>query len=110
MAARATHIGLCMANRTEPPTPRLKPGTTKQANALSAEEFAVQFQSSWKPLWCIATAVVADRTLADDVLQEAAMVALGKLEQFDPRSNFTAWMGQIVRFVGLNHARRRTRS
>ena len=37
------------------------------------------------------------------------MVALGKLEQFDPASNFVAWMGQIVRFVGLNHARRRNR-
>lgn len=35
------------------------------------------------------------------------MIALGKLDQFDPESNFLAWMARIVRFVGLNHGRRR---
>ena len=35
------------------------------------------------------------------------MIALGKLEQFDPASNFLAWMARIVRFVALNHGRRR---
>ena len=38
------------------------------------------------------------------------MIALGKLDQFDPATNFTAWMGRIVRFVALNQARRRKRS
>jgi RNA polymerase sigma-70 factor (ECF subfamily) len=60
-------------------------------------------------LWCIAAAIVVDRALADDVLQEAAMIALGKLSQFDARTSFTAWMAQIVRFVALNHARSRQR-
>lgn len=35
------------------------------------------------------------------------MIALGKLEQFDPQTNFLAWMARIVRFVALNHGRRR---
>ena len=35
------------------------------------------------------------------------MIALGKLEQFEPDSNFLAWMARIVRFVALNHGRRR---
>lgn len=35
------------------------------------------------------------------------MIALGKLDQFEPDSNFLAWMARIVRFVGLNHGRRR---
>lgn len=35
------------------------------------------------------------------------MIALGKLDQFDPGSNFTAWMARIVRFVALNHGRKR---
>src|SRR5262245_24300868 len=77
---------------------------------LTPAAFAAQFQGSWRALWCIAAAVVGDRAQADDVLQEAALVALGKLGQFDPASNFTAWMGQIVRFVALNQARKRTRS
>lgn len=36
------------------------------------------------------------------------MIALEKLDQFDPRTNFGAWMGRIVRFVALNHGRRRS--
>jgi RNA polymerase sigma-70 factor (ECF subfamily) len=60
-------------------------------------------------LWCIAAAIVMDRAAADDVLQEAAMIALGKLSQFDARTSFAAWMAQVVRFVALNHARRRQR-
>lgn len=38
------------------------------------------------------------------------MIALAKLDQFDSSTNFTAWMGQIVRFVALNHARKTNRS
>jgi RNA polymerase sigma-70 factor (ECF subfamily) len=45
------------------------------------------------------------------VLQEAAMVALRKLDQFRPGTSFVAWMARIIRFIGLNQARqhRRTR-
>ncbi|MEP0843102.1 MAG: RNA polymerase sigma factor [Phycisphaerae bacterium] len=57
-------------------------------------------------LWLIAVGIVGDRARAEDVVQEAAIVALGKLEQFQAGTNFTAWMGQIVRFVALNHARK----
>lgn len=37
------------------------------------------------------------------------MIALAKLDQFNPATSFTAWMGQIVRFVALNESRRRKR-
>lgn len=37
------------------------------------------------------------------------MVALGKLSEFDPATNFDSWMGQIVRFVALNMARQKRR-
>lgn len=40
-------------------------------------------------------------------MQEAAVIALGKLGEFTPGTSFVAWMGQIVRFVALNRARRR---
>lgn len=76
---------------------------------LTPAAFAVEFEGSWRRLWCIAAAIVGDRALADDVLQEAAMIALGKLSQFDARTSFAAWMAQIVRFVALNHSRRRQR-
>lgn len=84
-------------------------GLVASGTPLTPAAFAAQFQGSWRVLWCIAAAVVGDRAQADDVLQEAAMIALGKLPQFDPSTNFAAWMGQIVRFVALNQARKRIR-
>src|SRR5262245_62051983 len=75
--------------------------------ALSPDGFAERFTASAGALWCIAVAILGDRHLAEDVLQEAAVIALGKLDAFDPASSFTAWMGQIVRYVALNQFRRR---
>jgi RNA polymerase sigma-70 factor (ECF subfamily) len=78
----------------------------------AAADFAARFEESFRPLWLIAVAVVGDRTLAEDVVQEAALVALSRLDQFDPHapgSSFTAWMGQIVRYVALNFRRKSRR-
>ena len=38
-------------------------------------------------------------------MQEAAVIALEKIGEFNPTTNFIAWMGQIVRFVAMNSAR-----
>lgn len=73
---------------------------------LSQAEFERRFRESERTLWCIAAAVLGSRDRADDTLQEAAVIALSKLDQFDPDTSFTAWMGQIVRFTGLNQRRR----
>ncbi|GMV96688.1 MAG: DNA-directed RNA polymerase sigma-70 factor [Phycisphaerae bacterium] len=75
-------------------------------SSSAAADFAARFQASARVLWLIAVGSVGDRARAEDVVQEAAIVALGKLEQFQAGTNFTAWMGQIVRFVALNHARK----
>lgn len=37
------------------------------------------------------------------------MIALGKLDEFDPNTSFEAWMAQVVRFVALNAARKHAR-
>lgn len=84
-------------------TPRVDP---QHPDSLSAAIFAVCFRHCAPRLWCIAAAVLGERTHADDVVQEAAMIGLGKLDSFAPRSSFAAWMGQIVRFVALNHRRK----
>jgi RNA polymerase sigma-70 factor (ECF subfamily) len=83
---------------------------TGPTGRLDAATFASEFRAAARVLWCIGVAVHGDRTLADDTLQEAAVIALGKLDQFDPSSSFIAWMGQIVRFVALNQARRVVRN
>src|SRR4030095_15316638 len=70
-------------------------------------DFSAQFQASYRVLWLVATGIVGDPTAAEDVVQEAALLALGKLDQFQPGTNFRAWMAQMVRYVALNHARKR---
>lgn len=72
---------------------------------LSREQFAERFRESSRALWCIAASVSRDRLGAEDAVQEAAVIALGKIEEFNPTTNFIAWMGQIVRFVAMNSAR-----
>ena len=77
-----------------------------QAGQLTPEKFAEHFRGSSRVLWCIAAAVLGEGARAEDVVQEAAITALGKLDSFDPNSNFSAWMGRIVRFTALNHRRK----
>lgn len=72
---------------------------------LTPDDFVARFQESAAVFWCIAAAVLNDRSGVDDVLQESAMIALAKLNQFDPSTSLTAWCGQIVRNVARNHAR-----
>ncbi|MFO0838620.1 MAG: RNA polymerase sigma factor [Phycisphaerae bacterium] len=90
--------------RPDPPTPGDKLVTP--TGSISQAEFGELFRKSHRTLWLIAVGVVHDRTLADDVLQEAALVALGKVREFQAGSNFTAWMASIVRFVALNKGRK----
>jgi RNA polymerase sigma-70 factor (ECF subfamily) len=70
------------------------------------EEFARRFRASYRTFWTIAAGIVNDPGAADDVVQDAAVTALGKLDEFRPDSNFTAWMAQIVRYIALNTSRR----
>ncbi len=86
-----------------------QPALVRQSGVISADEFGTLFRQSHRTLWLIAVGVVHDRTLADDVIQEAALVALGKLAEFETGSNFVAWMASIVRFVALNKGRRERR-
>jgi len=85
------------------------PSTDATEARLTRPQFAALFQQSWRTLWCIGVAVIGKRDEVEDVLQESAVIALGKLDEFDARSSFVAWMGQIVRFTALNAGRRRQR-
>ncbi|HPF40480.1 MAG TPA: RNA polymerase sigma factor [Phycisphaerae bacterium] len=79
------------------------------ASSESRVAFDRQYAASYRVLWLIAAGVTGNRSTADDVVQEAALIAMGKLDQFTPGTNFKAWMGQIVRNVGANAARKEYR-
>jgi len=50
-------------------------------------------------------AITRNQSEASDIVQEAALVALKKLNQFKLGTNFNEWVGQIVRFTALNSIR-----
>lgn len=80
------------------------------ANCVRAEaDFSAHFSRSRRVLWLIAAGLIGDRILADDVVQDAAVIAFQKFDQFTPGTSFTAWMGQVVRNVAMNTARRENR-
>jgi RNA polymerase sigma-70 factor (ECF subfamily) len=76
---------------------------------LSPQEFGHLFASSSRTLWCIAAGILGDRHRAHDVVQDAAVIGLSKLAEFNRGTGFAAWMGQIVRFVAINEYRKRRR-
>jgi RNA polymerase sigma-70 factor (ECF subfamily) len=97
--------------RPAPAPPSQSPSQPSPAPAVlgapaAREEFARRFAESYRTLWTIAAGIVNDPAVAEDVVQDAAVTALGKLHEFRPESNFTAWMAQIVRFIALNTSRR----
>ena len=95
----------------------MRPSDAKTADEPRADRaadpnavFTAHFKESFRVLWGIAVGVVGDSAAADDVVQEAAIIGLDKIGQFRTGTSFAAWMGQIVRFVGLNHVRKRKRN
>ena len=86
-----------------------RPGGSAHGRALSPQEFAAQFEDARATLWFVAAAVLGDRSEAEDAVQEAAVTALRKLDEFDPGTRFAAWMGQIVRNVARNYIHKRAR-
>lgn len=85
------------------------PPRTPSAGRMTPPQFADEFQASFRLLWLVARGIVSDPAAAEDIVQEAALVALEKLDQFQPGTSFTAWMAQMVRFVALNENRRHHR-
>ncbi|GMV27505.1 MAG: hypothetical protein AMXMBFR58_35360 [Phycisphaerae bacterium] len=76
---------------------------------LTGEEFARRYRESWRVLWCIAAGETGDRSAADDIVQQAALVALARLADFDPSTSFLAWMAQIVRYTAKNESQKTRR-
>jgi RNA polymerase sigma-70 factor (ECF subfamily) len=74
------------------------------------DEFAALYQQAYPRLHLIAVAIIGDPSHADDIVQEAALIAVSKTEQFRAGSSFSAWLAAIVRRCALNHRRKaRTR-
>ncbi len=60
-------------------------------------------------LRAFAVLLTHDRSFADDLVQEAVMRALAHADQFQPGTNFKAWITTILRNSYFNVVRRRSR-
>lgn len=78
-------------------------------HGLTAEEFSTRFQAGARVLWTLAAGLLGDSTEAEDVCQEAFLAAFAKRDQFEPGTDFLAWMGRFVRNVSANELRKRAR-
>lgn len=86
-----------------------EPERSDRATPWSEREFAARLKDSYRVLWIIAVGILRDSDLAEDAVQEAAIIGLQKREQFTQGTSFTAWMGQMVRNVSLNAFRKEKR-
>jgi RNA polymerase sigma-70 factor (ECF subfamily) len=84
-------------------------GPVAGPGALAPDEFARRFQAAGRLFWTIAAGVLGEVRDVDDVLQEACVAALEKLDSYREDANFSAWAGRFVRHAALNHARKRVR-
>jgi len=91
------------------PTASPEPDRSNRATPWSDLEFAARLKESYRVLWIIAVGILRDPDLAEDAVQEAAIIGLQKREQFTQGTSFTAWMGQMVRNVSLNSFRKEKR-
>ncbi|MBL0871037.1 MAG: sigma-70 family RNA polymerase sigma factor [Phycisphaerales bacterium] len=84
-------------------------GSSTGGRTVTREEFAGLLRAHWSALWAVAAGVLGSRERATDALQDASIVALGKLGEFSPGTSFVHWMSQIVRYTALNQARKHQR-
>jgi len=55
----------------------------------------------------LATRLVRDRALAEDLAQDAFVRAFARLRTYDPERRFSAWFFQILRNIVIDHIRRK---
>lgn len=71
------------------------------------EAFARLLRRYNQRVYRIARAVLADDAEAEDAAQEAWVLAWRKLDQFEGRASFAAWLGRIVVREAIGRSRRR---
>lgn len=71
--------------------------------------FAGEFQAIQRRLWLIAAGVVGNAGDADDIVQESAIVAFRRIQEFTPGTSFSAWVAEIVRRKAFNFRRKTAR-
>jgi RNA polymerase sigma-70 factor, ECF subfamily len=72
--------------------------------------FAAIFDAYTPALVQVAMSYVASRAVAEEVVQEVWMKAIGGLEAFEGRSTLKHWMFRILRYTAINRGERERRT
>jgi RNA polymerase sigma-70 factor (ECF subfamily) len=76
---------------------------------ISPERLAALWVQAQPKIAGFVSALVRDRNLADDILQNVAMIAVRKRTEYDTSMSFTSWVIQIAKFEVLAHRRNHAR-
>jgi RNA polymerase sigma-70 factor (ECF subfamily) len=79
------------------------------AETTSHEAFLQQFMRNERSVRAYLRALLASWEEVDEAMQETSMVAWRKYSEFDPSTNFGAWLAMIARFEALKLRRSKRR-
>jgi RNA polymerase sigma-70 factor (ECF subfamily) len=79
----------------------------QQALAGSQDAYAELLRRFERPVFTLVLRMVRDRSLAEDLAQEAFVKAFGKLGTFDPSRKLSSWLFKIAHNTAIDHLRRR---
>lgn len=75
----------------------------------SSAAFALSLTEAQPAIYACIYAVLPNRGIAHDLLQETNLTLLRKADDFEPVTNFNAWATRIARYHVLNHRRKMNR-
>jgi len=60
-----------------------------------------------RPVFTLVVRMVRDRTVAEDLAQDAFVKAFGRLQSYDPSRKFSSWLFKVAHNTAIDHLRRR---
>ena len=75
----------------------------------TARNFAQRCRDASTRLACIAAGIIGNRRDAEDIVQQAILIAIEKDNEFESESHFVGWLAGIVRNCALNYRRKSAR-
>jgi RNA polymerase sigma-70 factor (ECF subfamily) len=91
------------------PRTRVLPTEERCERASGVDAWTDEYVAHYSRMVLIAAAVSGQRMAAEDIVQEAALIAVKKKGLFRPGTSFSAWLADIVRKCALNHRRKVSR-
>ncbi len=79
----------------------------RQALAGSEQAYAELLRRFERPVFTLILRMVRDRSLAEDLAQEAFLKAFDKLPRYDPGRKLSSWLFKIAHNTAIDHLRRR---